>query len=156
MLPFKVILHPTDFSDASEHGRCMAYEMARDYGAHLILLHVVEPPLYYGELGMSFAAPGDSVGEEREKLAALVEPGSPVEVESLTVEGMAANEILRVATERHCDLIILGSHGRTGIGRVMMGSVAEEISRKAPCPVMIVRTPHTIPHETMVAAHAAV
>jgi nucleotide-binding universal stress UspA family protein len=56
------------------------------------------------------------------------------------VEGIASAEIVREARERPCELIVIGSHGRTGIGRVLMGSVAEEVARKAPCPVLIART----------------
>jgi nucleotide-binding universal stress UspA family protein len=155
MLPIKTVLHPTDFSEPAEHARRMAYELARDYGARLILLHVVEPPVYYGELGLSFTAPGDLREEAAERLAALVEEGTPVHVETLNVDGIAAAEILRVARETHANLVVLGSHGRSGLGRVLMGSVAEEISRKSPCPVLIVRTPHDVPHEVPAVAHRA-
>ena len=146
MLPLKTILHPTDFSEPASHARKMAIELARDYGARLILLHVVEPPVYYGELGASVNASDEVRQSEREKLAELVEPKSIVHIEPITVDGMAAQEILRVARERHADLIVVGSHGRSGLGRVLMGSVAEEISRNAPCPVLIVRTPQEVSH----------
>ena len=154
MLPIKTILHPTDFSDASEHARQMAYELARDYGARLIVMHAVEPPVYYGEFGVGFTAPVDERHRVEQTVEALTEGASTVLVEPLTVEGIVAVEILRVARERHCDLVVIGSHGRSGLGRVLMGSVAEEVSRKSPCPVLIVRPPHEIPHPDAEAAGA--
>jgi nucleotide-binding universal stress UspA family protein len=147
MLPIKTILHPTDFSDASEHARRMAVGLARDYSARLILLHAVEPPIYSGEFVPNFAATVEGLNAEYEKLAALIEADSPLQVEPMTVEGIASPEILRIAREQHADLIVIGSHGRGGLGRVLMGSVAEEVSRKAPCPVLIVRPTHEVPHE---------
>jgi nucleotide-binding universal stress UspA family protein len=144
MLPLKNILHPSDFSDASAHALQLAIGLARDYHARLVLLHAVEPPVYYGEVGLSFIAPEEYQESARERIEALVGSDPKVVVESVVTEGMAASEILRVARERHCDLIVLGSHGRTGIGRVLMGSVAEEVARRSPCPVLIVRAPHEI------------
>jgi nucleotide-binding universal stress UspA family protein len=147
MLPIKTILHPTDFSDASDHARQMAYDMARDYGAVLILLHVVEPPVFYGELGVKSAATVSHLDTARMRVAALEDAEDPVRVETLVIEGIAAAEILRVAAERQCDLLVIGSHGRGGLGRILMGSVAEEVSRKSPCPVLIVRERHNVPHD---------
>lgn len=155
MLTFKSILHPTDFSEASELALRMAVGLARDYQARLIVLHALEPPVYYGELGVSFIPPEDYREKAQERIAALVGPDRPIEVETIVVEGIAAVEILRAASELHPDLIVIGSHGRTGLGRVLMGSVAEEISRKAPCPVLIVREPHKIPEEAGQEASAA-
>lgn len=156
MLAIKTILHPTDFSEPASHARKMALEMARDYGARLILLHVVEPPVYYGELGANVNPSDDVRQTEREKLAELVEPDSNVRIEPITVDGMAALEILRVARERHADLIVVGSHGRSGLGRVLMGSVAEEISRNAPCPVLIVRTSPEVSQVALTTANPGV
>lgn len=154
MLPIKTILHPTDFSVASEHARQMAYELAQDYGAELVFLHCVEPPVYYGELGVNFTSPDGYRELARERVDELIEPGSPVRSETIIAEGPAAPEILRVAAERHADLLVIGSHGRTGLGRVLMGSVAEEVARKSPCPVLIVRAPHEIAHHAPAASHA--
>jgi nucleotide-binding universal stress UspA family protein len=153
MLPIKTILHPTDYSDASEHARQMAYELALDYKARLIIMHAVEPPVYYGELGVTLTGHSDDLDAEEERISSLVEEGTPVAVETLTVEGIATAEILRAAREQRCDLVVLGSHGRTGLDRVLMGSVAEEVARKSPCPVLIVRAPHHIPHEAPASAH---
>lgn len=147
MLPIKTILHPTDFSEASEHALRMAVGLARDYHARLILMHAVEPPVYYGELGVSFIPTEEYRESAQERVDALAGPDPKVTVESVVTEGLAASEILRVAGERHPEMIVLGSHGRTGIGRVLMGSVAEEVARRSPCPVLIVRAPHEIPAE---------
>lgn len=156
MLPIKTILHPTDFSDASEHALRMAVGLARDYEARLILLHAVEPPVYYGELGVNFIPPEDYRESAQERVDALVGSDLAVTVESVVTEGIAASEIVRVARERHCDLIVIGSHGRSGLGRVLMGSVAEEVARKSPCPALIVRSPHEIPVDAPAAPQSAV
>ena len=147
MLPLKTILHPTDFSEASAHALKMAAMLARDYSARLILLHAMEPPIYYGELGVSFSAPESHRDSALDRINALVNSLAPLHAEVFLLDGVAAPEILRVAEEEHADMIVLGSHGRTGMGRVLMGSVAENIARKSPCPVLIVKTPHEIPLE---------
>lgn len=67
-------------------------------------------------------------------------PDAKVPVEHLLEEGNPSAEILRVAQERRCDLIVMGTHGRTGLHRLLMGSVAEHVVRKAPCPVLVVKT----------------
>jgi nucleotide-binding universal stress UspA family protein len=68
-------------------------------------------------------------------------PDPEVQVERRLEQGDAATEIVRVAQETHCDLIVIGTHGRTGLSRVLMGSVAEKVLRQAPCPVLAVKTP---------------
>ena len=155
MLPIKTILHPTDFSDASEHALRMAIGLARDYHSRLILMHAVEPPVYYGELGVSFVPTEEYRESAQEQVDALIGSNPKVVIERVVTEGMASPEILRVARECHCDLLVLGSHGRTGIGRVFMGSVAEEVARRSPCPVLIVRAPHEIPLDDPSEAQAA-
>jgi nucleotide-binding universal stress UspA family protein len=102
---------------------------------------VVEPPVYYGELGMAVPLPADFNDHLRERLSHLVAPDSGLSVETVLVEGNASREILRVAEEQHCDLIVLGTHGRTGLSRVLLGSVAEDVSRHATLPVLTLKTP---------------
>ena len=77
----------------------------------------------------------------REKLRQLRPTDPKVRVEHRLVEGETATEILRLGQEMKCDLIVLGTHGRTGLGRLLMGSVAERVVRKARCPVLTVKTP---------------
>ncbi len=142
MLPFKTILHPTDFSEACHHAFQMAQGLARDYSARLILLNILEPPVYFAELGTNLSPREEHHRPAVERIQTLAEALAPLRVEAMVLEGLAGAEILRVAREEHADLIVIGSHGRTGLGRVLMGSVAEDVARKAACPVLIVRSPH--------------
>jgi nucleotide-binding universal stress UspA family protein len=154
MLPIKSILHPTDFSKPSEYALRFACALARDYQARLVLVHVVEPPVYYGELGMAVPLPPDFNDHLRARLAHLVPADSGLSAETILVEGNASRDILRVAEEQHCDLIVLGTHGRTGLSRVLLGSVAEEVSRHAELPVLTLKTPALLDLEKPVeAAH---
>ncbi len=141
MLPIKTILHPTDFSKPSEFALRFACALARDYEARLLLLHVVEPPVYYGELGMTVPLPADFHESLHERLSHLVPRDSGIPVETILIEGNASKEILRVAEEQHCDVIVLGTHGRTGLSRVLLGSVAEDVIRHSRLPVLTLKTP---------------
>jgi len=141
MLPIKTILHPTDFSKPSEYALRLACALARDYQARLLLVHVVEPPVYYGELGMTVPLPADFHESLQKRLSRLVPVECGIEVETILVEGNASQQILRVADEHHCDLIILGTHARTGLSRVLLGSVAEDVIRHSPLPVLTLKTP---------------
>ncbi len=133
MLSIQTILHPTDFSERSGYAWQLACSLARDQGACLIVLHVMPVPLvqekrFYRE-------------EMTEELNRLRAPDAQIRVQHRLEEGDAATEILRVAQETGCDLIVLGTHGRTGLGRLLMGSVAEQVVRSASCPVLTVRAP---------------
>jgi nucleotide-binding universal stress UspA family protein len=142
MLKIGTILHPTDFSQYSDYAWHMACALARDYGARLVLLHVKPlPAVIYGEFGTLPPEPYDQVHVLEEKLAQLQPTDPGITVERRLVEGEAASEIIRMAEEEGCDLIVMGNHGRTGISRLLMGSVAEQVVRKAPCPVLTVKSP---------------
>jgi len=142
MLSIHTLLHPTDFSDQSQYAFWLACAMARDYGARLVVLHVapLAAPLYYGE-GMIPPDPEELCAAAQEKLNRLEAPNAGVRLERRLERGSAALEILRVGQEIQTDLIVMGTHGRTGLGRLLMGSVAEQVVRKAPCPVLTVKTP---------------
>ncbi len=141
MLPIHTILHPTDFTDRSAHAFHLACALTRDYGARLVLLHVVMPTVaVYGE-GALPLDPEVLAREAKEHLNRLEVPGADVRAERQIEEGDPATEILRVAREIHADLIVLGTHGRTGLARLLMGSVAEQVVRKAACPVLTVTAP---------------
>jgi nucleotide-binding universal stress UspA family protein len=155
MIPIKTILHPTDFSKPSEYALRFACALARDYQAKLVLLHVVEPPVYYGELGMTVPLPTNFHEHLHERLMKLVPADSGVTVETILIEGSAAKEILRVAVDRHCDLIVLGTHGRTGLSRVLLGSVAEEVIRHTRLPVLTLKTPALLDAETTESVRSA-
>jgi nucleotide-binding universal stress UspA family protein len=141
MLPIRTILHPTDFSDHSMNACGLACALARDYGAELIVLHVVhESGLVSGET----IVPSDfdlHLQQARDRLLQLEMPGVGVNIKRRIEENDPIIEILRVADEIQADLIVMGTHGRRGLKRLLMGSVAEGVTRKARCPVLTVRTP---------------
>jgi universal stress protein A len=133
MLPIQTILHPTDFSERSGYAFQLACSLARDGGARLIVLHVMPVPLVQEKRGYREEMTGE--------LNRLGAPDAQVRVEHRLEEGDPATQILRVAQETGCDLIAMGSHGRTGLDRLLIGSVAEQVLRRAPCPVLTVKAP---------------
>jgi nucleotide-binding universal stress UspA family protein len=140
MLPIHTILHPTDFSEASGYAFQLACALTRDYGARLVVLHVVEPPLpIYAEGAVIIPPAMSETKAATQKLQSIQAPTGNVRVEHRLLEGVADVEILRTAEEIKADLIVMGTHGRMGLVRLLMGSVAESVSRKAPCPVLTVR-----------------
>jgi nucleotide-binding universal stress UspA family protein len=146
MLPIRHILHPTDFSDLSRPAFELACSLARDFGAELTVLHV-SPPVVAGVVeGVVVAIP---TGAHEETLAQLekVRPADPgVKVVHRLEEGDEAATILRVADEAKADLIVMGTHGRSGLSRLLAGSVAESVMRKAACPVLTIKAPHPAAH----------
>jgi nucleotide-binding universal stress UspA family protein len=142
MFPIRVILHATDFSERSRYALQLAAALARDHGARLLVLHVGDVPVpAYGE-GLLVMDPAAYALELREQMDRLSVPLPPDRVERRVGLGPdIPTEILRVAEETPCDLIVLGTHGRTGLRRALMGSVAEQVVRRAPCPVLTVKTP---------------
>ena len=141
MLPIHTILHPTDFSDCSDGAFRLACALARDYDARIVVLHVVELPAVVSGDGMLVIPYSIDSEPLREQLQQLQSGDPKIPVEHRLVEGYPAEQILRVAAEMSCDLILMGTHGRTALNRLLMGSVAEEVVRKAPCPVLTVKTP---------------
>jgi nucleotide-binding universal stress UspA family protein len=145
MLPIKTILHPTDFSERSDFAFRLACSLARDYGARLIVLHVLERPLLAYSGVMTAPPPPPPSPEERQSVQERlnrIKPMDPaISIEHVLVDGDPATAILQEAQERQAELIVIGSHGRTGLGRLLMGSVAEQVVRKARCPVLTVKTP---------------
>jgi nucleotide-binding universal stress UspA family protein/quercetin dioxygenase-like cupin family protein len=142
MLGIQTILHPTDFSENSRYAFQTACALARDNHATLLLLHVMMPSVS----PLLEKPPPDSLrsAESQESLAPLPwpQPSDPqIRVEHRLAEGDPAEEILRLTEALRFDLIVMGTHGRTGLGRFLTGSVAEEVLRKAVCPVLVVRTP---------------
>ena len=157
MLAVRTILHPTDFSERSQDALGLACALARDYGARLIILHVAEvPTVAYGE-GVVAPNPEELRAAAQEQLDGLQMPHANVRAERRLAQGDAVTEILRVAREANADLIILGTHGRTGLARLLMGSVAEQVVRKAACPVLTVKAPfpETVTEARPAAAEAA-
>ncbi len=160
MLAIRTILHPTDFSEYSDYAFRLASSLARDHGARLMVLHVLERPLLTYTGVMTAPPPPPPSAEQRqavqEQLHRIKPPDPAIGVEHLLEEGDPATAILQVAQERRCELIVMGTHGRTGLGRLLMGSVAEQVVRNAPCPVLTVRLPQRLvpPSEAPVPATA--
>jgi universal stress protein A len=139
MLSFKTILHPTDFSPPSEKAYRLACTLA-DPGASVVhVCHVLPVPvLAYGEVVTDLNI--DAAKESAKKQLAEIPTPPGIEVQRHFCEGDPAAEIVRLAKERGADVIVLGTHGRTGLLRLLMGSVAEHILRHAPCPVLIIKS----------------
>jgi nucleotide-binding universal stress UspA family protein/mannose-6-phosphate isomerase-like protein (cupin superfamily) len=142
MLNIKTILHPTDFSPNSRYAFETACTLARDNRATLVVLHVMAP----STAPVLQVPPPDLMrsAESQQTVGQFPwpQPSDPqIRVEHRVTDGDPGEEILRAAEQLPCDIIVMGTHGRTGLGRLLTGSVAEEVLRKASCPVLVVRTP---------------
>ena len=140
MLPAHTILFPTDFSEPSLSAFPVACSLARDCGARLIVLHVALPPVGNEELETR-REPDEYYEGFWAALRGVQAPEQNVCVEHRLEEGDAATVIVNIAQDTGAGLIVMGTHGRTGLDRLLMGSVAEQVLRKAPCPVLTVKTP---------------
>jgi nucleotide-binding universal stress UspA family protein len=148
MIPVQKLLVATDFSDYSKEALDHAVYLTQKIGAELYLLHVFEPP-FFSHAGVSPSVQREvqhwieqNKKEASEKLKAIMEAVrlQGIKASSLFKEGAPFLEILKSAEEIPADLIVMGTHGRTGLPHVLMGSVAERVVRKAPCPVLTVRS----------------
>lgn len=147
MLRIGKVLFPTDFSELSEAAWGYALTLARAFGAEVLLLHVVsEPPagsvLY--EIGSSPEGFVRTATEEAKRLMAELVSGAADPKVAITPQvrrGLEFREINAAARENGVDLIVMGTHGRTGLSHLLIGSVAERVVRTAPCPVLTVRHP---------------
>jgi nucleotide-binding universal stress UspA family protein len=145
MSDIRTILHPTDFSEHSMAAFNIARDLARQNHASILLLHVAESP---GPEQISYREATTQLQPEAYFQRLLAEmrslfkpPGTEVPLQYLIVEGHPATEIDRVARDRHCDLIVVGTHGRSPLQRLLLGSTSEQLMRHAPCPVLTVRLP---------------
>jgi nucleotide-binding universal stress UspA family protein len=153
MSPIRTILYPTDFSECSEYAFALACSLARDYNARLVVLHVMQlPPAIPGEAGLIVAESDEYRAYAKDQLLRY-QPTDGVRLEHWLETGEAETEIVRLARKLNADLIVMGTHGRTGLGRLLLGSVAEHVLRKAPCPVLTVKNP--IPTRAPAKAEAA-
>ena len=139
MLDIRVVLHPHDFSATPSAALEVACVLARDYKAELILAHVVEPAFTYNVDGAPYPIPSGLTDGVLDRLKSIQLAAPPAAVRHVVAVGFPVEEILRVAAESKADLIVLGTHGRTGLARLAMGSVAEGVLRQAVCPVVAVR-----------------
>lgn len=141
MLPIRKILHPTDFSDLSRPAFELACALARDFGAELVVCHVSPWPVVGVAEGMIVELPTGWAEQVRAQLEQVKPDDSKVRVVHRLERGEASALILKVAAELKADLIVMGTHGRGGLSRLLIGSVAEDVLRKAPCPVLTVKSP---------------
>jgi nucleotide-binding universal stress UspA family protein len=141
------ILFATDFSEGSSHALPYAADIARQYDAKLFLVHVI----YDVAKSAGWYVPHVSIDEiyhdmEKSAMAELEksfvdEMRGLRDVEHVVLKGIPYEEISKFAVEKKIDLVVLGTHGRRGIDRMLFGSTAEQVVRNAPCPVLSVRTP---------------
>jgi universal stress protein A len=137
MFKLQKILVPVDFSDCSSKALQYAVPFARQFGAAVLLLHVIEPYPSVPEM-----APYDfeTVQDGRETLEKFRKSiDEPVDVKTFLRTGIAHTEIVNAAKELEIDLIVISTHGRSGLNRMMFGSTAERVIRHAFCPVLVVR-----------------
>ena len=138
------LLAPTDLSEGSEPAMAVATALAERWNARLTFLHVIEPvthaevwPLDASKVELYLAEPGELEPEWQTTLADI--PLSKVNVDRQTVQGSAVAEIVRIADELGAGLIVMGTHGRSGVVHALLGSVAEQVAREARCSVLSVR-----------------
>ncbi len=141
----KKILAPVDFSDVSKQALDAASGLAEQLGAKMVVVHAVEPVYFAGTMfGPEINVP-QLVEEQRRAAAAAIEDilarlkNKGIGAIGLVETGVPHDVILRVADEKKCDLIVVGTHGRSGVSHFLLGSVAEKVVRAAKCPVMTLR-----------------
>ena len=143
-MAFKRILCPLDFSPSSEHAFALAMQLARESGGTLILAHVWEPsPWIMGEYSISPEVMQDLVDNAEAELKKWCNRAKDLAVKDVQARffnGVPWDCIVREAEkDTAIDIIVMGTHGRTGLKHVLLGSVAEKTLRHAPCPVLVVR-----------------
>jgi nucleotide-binding universal stress UspA family protein len=143
---WKRICCPVDFSDASRGAMEVGADLARRFGAELVLLHAYPVPGYTFPDGSVVASPrmmqelADQAARHLGEWGKAAEALGNTQVSTATAVGEPAAEIVRYAVEQGVDLLVLGTHGRTGLEHALMGSVAERVVRRARCPVLTVRS----------------
>jgi nucleotide-binding universal stress UspA family protein len=139
------VLHPTDFSDCAEQAQALAVDLVGKLGGEIVLLQVlIETPLY-GE-GVLSTAQIQSVYDAQRKWAEETLEARAADLSHRGIKascrlqaGVPFEVIVKIAEEERADMIVMGTHGRSGLNRVLLGSVAERVIRLAPCPVLTVR-----------------
>ncbi|CAH2030222.1 universal stress protein [Trichlorobacter ammonificans] len=145
MKRFTTILLATDFSDTSHQAAEYALDLARSFEARLLVLHVINEPVdlrgfYVPHISFEQLEKEIETGAARMLETFCTEQfGDYGAVETALATGVPFEEILRMAEERSADLIVIGTHGRTGLDHLIFGSTAERVVRSASCPVMTVR-----------------
>lgn len=144
MTLFHRILVPTDFSECAGHALEYAAELSVKLAAPLLIAHIYQPPVVYTPEGYVWATL-PSEAQVRDDLmialgrqAAAARARGARDVETTVATGGAWHEIVKLAEDRGCDLVVMGTHGHSGIKHALLGSVAEKVVRKATCPVLTV------------------
>src|SRR3989338_7905930 len=142
MTEFGKILFPTDFSESAENASRYALSLAKKYGSKVYVIHVIEPFTYTTEFGLDFSAQLKEMEASARRLlddvAASIKKTN-LDVESALITGEPFVEIIKYARKEQVDLIVMATHGRSGIEHMLMGSVAEKVVRKSPCPVLTIK-----------------
>jgi nucleotide-binding universal stress UspA family protein len=153
MIVIDRIVVPTDFSQGSAHALRQAVEFARRFNAEIVLVHVIEPPVYpamtFGAAAASLPAIHaeirDNATKHLERLCAeLTQQG--IKARFILRDGSPFLEIVGVAEQEKANLIVIATHGHSGIKHLLLGSTAEKVVRKARCPVLTVREPSQETH----------
>jgi nucleotide-binding universal stress UspA family protein len=146
MITLKNILVPSDFSECSDQALRYGLELARKFDATLHAIHVVQDPATQPWAAEGFAIPLLEVTEQwlkdaEARLATEIPEIDRARVRVTALLGAVYPEVLRYAQEQEIDLIVMGTHGRGGVSHLLLGSIAEKVVRRSPCPVLTVRHP---------------
>jgi nucleotide-binding universal stress UspA family protein len=133
----KKILVPVDFSECSNKALQYAIPIAKQFGAKITLMHALLYPFESAEMAMAEAAGIQAAREELNRLSQKI--GDGITTRAILRVGKAPGEIVEAAKETGADLIVISTHGRSGLAHVLLGSTAERVVRHAPCPVLVVR-----------------
>jgi nucleotide-binding universal stress UspA family protein len=152
MIQVKKILYATDFSSYSNQAYFHAVALAENHGAGLVILYVFTPEA--GKLAGTAATEADQ-RYWRNQLEQIRPVNPRIPVQHVFLIGDPAAEIVRYTKDAGIDLIVMGTHGRTGLERLLMGSVAEKVMREAPCSVLVVKLPKGVPPTERPAAELA-
>ena len=142
MVELKKILFPTDFSESAENASHYAISLAQKYGGKIYAVHVIEPFTYTVDFGIDYSAQYKEMETSAKKLLNEIVASlkkSKIDVEGVLLSGEPFVEIIKYAKKKQVNLIIMATHGRTGIEHMLMGSVAEKVVRKSPCPVLSIK-----------------
>ena len=143
LIDVKLVLFPTDFSEYSLHALKKAVEVAKENNAKLYLIHVIEEPQYWyveghiyyhqfaKEMGIEVSARIEKIKEEY---------CGNLDVETTILRGIPYYEIVKYASDKKIDLIIIGTHGRSGLEHILMGSTTEKVVRKSSCMVLVIKS----------------
>ena len=142
MIQFERILYPTDFSESAENALQYVISLSKKYGSKIHVLHVVEPFTYTSDFGIDYSAQYREMEVTAKRLIEEIVTSlkkSSLDAEGAVLSGEPFVEIIRYARQENADLIVMATHGRTGIEHMLLGSVAEKVVRKSPCPVLTIK-----------------